>query len=116
MCEANTYPSHTRSGDVICRRWPTRTHKAGCEPHGKCASGEYSYTSQSGKKCCRKRPHYKATTLARMTKKSPSMRPTRSTRSTRSTNPWIKHVQEFWDFHPHLSYKEALQKARASYH
>ena len=31
------------------------------------------------------------------------------------TNPWIKHVEEFRAKHPNMSYKEVLQKARATY-
>ena len=31
------------------------------------------------------------------------------------TNPWIKHVEEFRKKHPNMSYKDVLQKARATY-
>ena len=31
------------------------------------------------------------------------------------TNPWLKHVKQYHANHKHLTYKEALQKARASY-
>jgi hypothetical protein len=43
-------------------------------------------------------------------------RKTKAKRATgTSTNPWIKHVKAYQNAHPSLSYKEAMQKARASY-
>ena len=32
------------------------------------------------------------------------------------TNPWLKHVKQYHANYPRLSYKEALQKSKASYH
>ncbi len=39
----------------------------------------------------------------------------RKKRRSKSTNPWILHVQNYRRMHPHLSYTEALKKARATY-
>jgi hypothetical protein len=36
-------------------------------------------------------------------------------KSRHYSNPWIEHVRDYWDKHPNLSYKQAMQKARASY-
>lgn len=32
-----------------------------------------------------------------------------------AANPWLQHVKAFWREHPHLSYMQAMQEARASY-
>ena len=32
------------------------------------------------------------------------------------TNPWLKHVKQYHAKHPSLTYKEALQKSKSTYH
>lgn len=40
----------------------------------------------------------------------------KSTKVPSKPNPWNKHVREFRLEHPHLSFKEVLEKAKLTYH